>query len=86
MTNIYFYLIDQVLSAQHRKRRQREITLSLTLASIVLKHLLCNLLRIFLGILVVSLVGQILHITLNPFSQWVRGYFNHGSFFHRVKA
>ena len=69
MTNIYFYLIDQVLSVAHRKRRQREITLSLTLASIVLKHLLCNLLRIFLGILVVSLVGQILHIPLNPFSQ-----------------
>ena len=35
-----------------------EFNLAITLVSIVLMHILCNALRVFLGILVVALVGE----------------------------
>ena len=48
----------KLISGRQSKRRQRESSLAITLISIVFMHLLCNILRIFLGVLVVALVGK----------------------------
>ena len=48
----------QILSGRRSKRRQSEFNLAITLVSIVFMHILCNALRVFLGILVVALVGE----------------------------
>jgi len=45
-----------IQSGQTSRKRQSEITLSITLTSIVLKHLLCNILRIYLCIMLVFLL------------------------------
>merc|ERR1719412_1249083 len=42
-----------LLSGRQSKKRQSECTLGITLVSIVLMHLLCNALRVFLGVMVV---------------------------------
>jgi len=46
----------QILSGRQNKQRQSEFNLAITLISIVLMHIVCNALRVFLGVLVVALV------------------------------
>lgn len=46
----------QILSGRRSKRRQSESNLAITLVSIVFMHIVCNALRVFLGVLVVALV------------------------------
>ena len=48
----------QILSGKQNKQRQSESNLAITLVSIVFMHILCNALRVFLGVLVVALVGK----------------------------
>ena len=48
----------QILSGRQSDKRQSEANLAVTLLSIVVMHILCNALRVFLGVLVVALVGQ----------------------------
>ena len=45
--------------------RQSELNLAMTLFSIVLMHILCNILRVILGVLVVTLVGINYYSTLH---------------------
>ena len=47
--------------------RQSELNLAMTLFSIVLMHILCNILRVILGVLVVTLVGTVQNISLVVF-------------------
>ena len=55
----YFLLFGvQILSGRRSKQRQSEFNLAVTLVSIVFMHIVCNALRVFLGVLVVALVGQ----------------------------
>ena len=56
----------QILSGRQSDKRQSEANLAVTLLSIVVMHILCNALRVFLGVLVVALVGQFI-IKLNSF-------------------
>ena len=44
--------------------RQSELNLAMTLFSIVLMHILCNILRVILGVLAVTLVGTVQEISL----------------------
>merc|ERR1719219_2580793 len=46
----------QILSGRQNEKRRSEFNLAITLLSIVLMHLLCNALRVVLGVLVVALV------------------------------
>eukprot|EP00090_Calanus_glacialis_P038798 TRINITY_DN67629_c0_g1_i1.p1 TRINITY_DN67629_c0_g1~~TRINITY_DN67629_c0_g1_i1.p1 ORF type:complete len:261 (-),score=67.39 TRINITY_DN67629_c0_g1_i1:107-889(-) len=46
----------KILSGKQNKQRQSESNLAITLVSIVFMHILCNALRVFLGVLVVALV------------------------------
>jgi len=46
----------QILSGRQNEKRQSEFNLAITLLSIVFMHILCNALRVFLGVLVVALV------------------------------
>jgi len=46
----------QILSGRRSKQRQSESNLAITLVSIVFMHIVCNALRVFLGVLVVALV------------------------------
>ena len=46
-----------IFSGRESRQRLGEMSLALTLSSIVLMHIVCNALRIFLGVLVVALVG-----------------------------
>ena len=48
----------KILSGRQSKQRQGEMSLAVTLISVVFMHILCNILRIFLGVLVVVLVGE----------------------------
>ena len=50
----------QILSGRRSKQRQSEFNLAVTLVSIVFMHILCNALRVFLGVLVVVLVGKLI--------------------------
>ena len=50
----------QILSGRQNDKRQSEANLAVTLFSIVVMHILCNALRVFLGVLVVALVGQLI--------------------------
>ena len=52
------FLVLQILSGRRSKQRQSEFNLAVTLVSIVFMHILCNALRVFLGVLVVALVGE----------------------------
>ena len=55
----YFLLFGvQILSGRRSKQRQSEFNLAVTLVSIVFMHIVCNALRVFLGVLVVALVGR----------------------------
>ena len=54
--NINVTVLFFTVSYQFCYREETEIFVQVTLISIVLMHILCNILRIFLGILVVSLV------------------------------
>ena len=49
----------QILSGRQNDKRRSEANLAVTLLSIVMMHILCNALRVFLGVLVVALVGQV---------------------------
>ena len=49
----------QILSGRQNEKRQSEFNLAITLLSIVFMHILCNALRVFLGVLVVALVGKL---------------------------
>ena len=48
----------QILSGRQNDKRRSEANLAVILLSIVVMHILCNALRVFLGVLVVALVGQ----------------------------
>ena len=48
----------QILSGRQNEKRQSEFNLAMTLLSIVIMHILCNVLRVVLGTLVVALVGK----------------------------
>ena len=48
----------QILSGRQSDKRQSEANLAVTLLSIVVMHILCNALRVLLGVLVVVLVGK----------------------------
>ena len=48
----------KLLSGRQSRKRQGELSLAITLTAIVFMHIFCNILRIFLGILVVVLVGK----------------------------
>ena len=48
----------QILSGRRSKQRQSEFNLAVTLVSIVFMHIVCNTLRVILGVLVVALVGK----------------------------
>ena len=48
----------QILSGRQNQQRQSEFNLAITLISIVFMHIVCNALRVFLGVLVVALVGK----------------------------
>ena len=50
--------LPQILSGRQNEKRQSEFNLAVTLLSIVIMHILCNVLRVVLGILVVALVGK----------------------------
>ena len=50
----------QILSGRQNDKRRSETNLAVTLLSIVVMHILCNALRVLLGVLVVALVGQII--------------------------
>ena len=50
--------LSQILSGRQNEKRQSEFNLAVTLLSIVIMHILCNVLRVVLGILVVALVGK----------------------------
>jgi hypothetical protein len=52
----------QVLSGRRSQQRTSESNLAITLISIVFMHLLCNALRVYLGVMVVLLVGNSLFI------------------------
>jgi hypothetical protein len=54
----------QVLSGRRSQQRTSESNLAITLISIVFMHLLCNALRVYLGVMVVLLVGNSLFIYL----------------------
>ena len=56
--NIIKYFKYQILSGRQNEKRQSEFNLAVTLLSIVVMHILCNALRVFLGVMVVSLVGE----------------------------
>ena len=56
----------QILRGRQNDKRRSEANLAVTLLSIVMMHILCNALRVFLGVLVVALVGQFI-IKLNSF-------------------
>ena len=58
METSFFILQFQILSGRRSKQRQSEFNLAVTLVSIVFMHIVCNALRVFLGILVVALVGK----------------------------
>ena len=65
----------KILSGRQSKQRQSESNLAITLISIVFMHILCNILRIFLGVLVVALVGKFIIFTeeqlkLQKYSSW----------------
>lgn len=51
----------KILSGQQSHTRTRESNLAVTLVSIVFMHILCNCLRVFLGVLVVTLVEVQVH-------------------------
>ena len=57
-TNMLTNNILQILSGRRSKQRQSEFNLAVTLVSIVFMHIVCNALRVFLGVLVVALVGK----------------------------
>ena len=57
-TNMLTNDILQILSGRRSKQRQSEFNLAVTLVSIVFMHIVCNALRVFLGVLVVALVGK----------------------------
>ena len=50
--------LRQVLSGRGSQQRRSESNLAITLISIIFMHLLCNALRVYLGIMVVLLVGN----------------------------
>ena len=52
-------MLSQILSGRQNEKRQSEFNLAITLLSIVVMHILCNALRVFLGVLVVALVGEL---------------------------
>ena len=64
----------QILRGRQNDKRQSELNLAMTLFSIVMIHILCNILRVFLGVLVVTSVG-ITHNTLHS-SQMVSRLLN----------
>jgi hypothetical protein len=47
-----------VLTGRRSQQRTSESNLAITLISIVFMHLLCNALRVYLGVMVVLLVGK----------------------------
>ena len=53
-----FFNKPQILSGRRSKQRQSEFNLAVTLVSIVFMHIVCNTLRVILGVLVVALVGE----------------------------
>ena len=57
----------QILRGRQNEKRQSELNLALTLFSIVLTHILCNVLRVVLGVLAVTLVGT-------TFPRWSQYY------------
>ena len=64
-----FFLIYswKILRGRQNVMRQSELNLAMTLFSIVLMHILCNILRVILGVLVVTLVGTVQNISLVVF-------------------
>jgi hypothetical protein len=50
--------LAQVLTGRRSQQRTSESNLAITLISIVFMHLLCNALRVYLGVMVVLLVGK----------------------------
>ena len=58
MTKFCLRKTRKILSGRQSKQRQGEMSLAVTLISVVFMHILCNILRIFLGVLVVVLVGE----------------------------
>ena len=54
----------QILSGRRSKQRQSEFNLAVTLVSIVFMHIVCNTLRVILGVLVVALVGKFIIIEM----------------------
>ena len=58
MENPFHFTPFQILSGRRSKQRQSEFNLAVTLVSIVFMHIVCNALRVFLGVLVVALVGN----------------------------
>ena len=57
-SNMLPNIILKILSGRRSKQRQSEFNLAVTLVSIVFMHIVCNALRVFLGVLVVALVGK----------------------------
>ena len=57
MRFIIFLICSKILRGRQNEKRQSELNLAMTLFSIVLMHILCNILRVILGVLVVTLVG-----------------------------
>ena len=56
--HLFHFQNFQILSGRRSKQRQSEFNLAVTLVSIVFMHIVCNALRVFLGVLVVALVGK----------------------------